>query len=264
MEKEKVISIFFQVAVIAFTLIVAFVTVIVYIRFKRNQDIRQKRSMEKEFAEQLKQSRIEVQEQTFGQIGKELHDNVSQLLSTSRMLLGLTERSLVNPPDTLLSANATLGQAISELRSLSRSMDKDWLEQFSFADNLQTEITRINAGGLVKADCSLQGIPLLASGEQIILFRIVQEAIQNALKHGRPASISIQSRVTEAGHLITVTDDGAGSSTVPPDAAYPGAGMGITNMKLRTATLGGRISWHPGTGSGTIVSIHLPHQTPPI
>ena len=102
--------------------------------------------MKAKYEQELLQSKLETQEQTFQQIGKELHDNVGQLLSTSRMLLGLTERSLPNPPDTLLTANATLGEAISELRSLSKSLDKEWLEQFSFTDNLQTEISRINAG----------------------------------------------------------------------------------------------------------------------
>ncbi|SIN66223.1 sensor histidine kinase [Chitinophaga niabensis] len=253
MEKEKVISIFFQVAVIAFTLIVAFVTAIVYMRFKRNQDIRQKHSMEKEFAEQLKQSRIEVQEQTFGQIGKELHDNVGQLLSTSRMLLGLTERSLPHPPDTLITANTTLGEAINELRSLSRSMDKDWLEQFNFSENLHTEILRINAGNKVQASCHLQGMPNLASGEQIILFRIVQEAIQNALRHGNPTIISIKVEEEENGCCIMVEDNGSGFAM-----PHHKEGMGMNNMKQRTAILGGHITWRAAPGAGVAVFIHLP------
>ncbi|HRN48387.1 MAG TPA: histidine kinase, partial [Niabella sp.] len=55
--------------------------------------LQEKRKLEEEFNKQLLQSQMEVQENTFLHIGRELHDNVGQLLSTSRMLIGLTERS---------------------------------------------------------------------------------------------------------------------------------------------------------------------------
>jgi len=259
MEKEKVISIIFQVALIAFTLIVAFIAVIIYIRYKRNQDIKQKKLMQKDFTEQLMQSQIEVQEQTFQQIGKELHDNVGQLLSTSRMLLGLTERNLSNPPDTLLTANATLGQAINELRSLSKSLDKEWLEQFSFTDNLQTEINRINAGNGVLAEFMTADALPLASDEQIILFRIVQEAIQNAVKHGHPGNMRVEIKQEENKFCITISDDGTGFATDENSA-----GMGMTNMKHRTNLLGGTITWNSIPQQGTTVCIFLPIKKEPI
>lgn len=253
METEKVISLFFQVVLIALALIISFIVVIIYIRSKRNQDIQQNKLMQKDFTEQLMQSQIEVQEQTFQQIGKELHDNVGQLLSTSRMLLGLTERNLSNPPDTLLTANATLGQAINELRSLSKSLDKEWLEQFSFTDNLKTEISRINAGNGVLAEfVPVDSLPL-ASGEQIILFRIVQEAIQNAIKHGQPKNILIQIKQEENTFCITISDDGTGFT--PGETAR---GMGLANMKQRTSLLGGNITWNSIPGQGTTVCIYLP------
>lgn len=208
--------------------------------------------MEKEFHLQLTQSRIEVQELTYQHIGKELHDNVGQLLSTSRMLLGLTERSLPAIPDTLLTANETLARAINELRSLSRSLDKEWLEQFSFADNLEMEIDRINAGGYIAADYH-QEIPLfLRADEQIILFRIVQEAIQNAIRHGLPHHIFISVSISGNDYLIAIKDDGHGN--LPEQ----NTGMGMLNMKHRTNLLGGEIHWHPTPGKGTTVVITLP------
>jgi signal transduction histidine kinase len=239
------------------TLLVAafMVSFVIKHRKKRNEFIREKLKMETEFEKQLLQSRIEMQEYTYSALSKELHDNVGQLLSTSRMLLGLTERTLPNPPDTLLTANATLGEAISELRSLSKSLDKEWLEQFSFTDNLQTEISRINAGNGVLAEfISSDHLPL-ASGEQIILFRIVQEAIQNAIKHGHPKNMRVEIKQEENNFCITISDDGTGFTN-----NEKAAGMGMTNMKHRTNLLGGTISWNSIPEQGTTVYIFLPNK----
>jgi signal transduction histidine kinase len=255
MEKEEVISIFLQVTIIAFILIIAFIVLIIFIRFKRNTDIRQKETMQSDFATQLLQSQIEVQEQTFQQIGKELHDNVGQLLSTSRMLIGLAERSLDNPPDTLLIANVTLGQAITELRSLSKSLDKEWLEQFNFNENLQTEIERINASEKVKASYHQEQEILLKPDEQTILFRIVQEAIQNAIKHANPTHIGITTEKEENKLHIRITDDGTGF-----EINAKGNGLGLNNMKHRTTLLGGTIVWEAVPEKGTTVVINLPFK----
>lgn len=225
----------------------------IYFKRKKESITKEHLKMKEQFQNQLLQSRIEVQEQTFQQIGKELHDNVGQLLSTSRMLIGLTERELQTPPDTLLTANATLGQAINEIRSLAKSLDKEWLERFSFAENIQTMIERINAGKNVAVEY-VQTVDLpLRNDEQIILFRIVQEAIQNAIKHASPGHMRIAVEQEEKNYLITVSDDGKGF-----DVQAVIQNMGLTNMQQRTKLLMGSIHYNSVVGKGTTVSIRLP------
>ena len=119
---------------------------------KKKQLVDINNHMQQEFQQQLLQSQVEVQEHTFEQIGKELHDNVGQLLGSTRMLLGITERSLQQVPPTLSSANETLSKAIQEIRTLSKILNKEWLEQFSFQENLQAEIQRINSSGKSQFD----------------------------------------------------------------------------------------------------------------
>jgi signal transduction histidine kinase len=236
-------------------LMLSLVVIFVMVNYKKKQQVHlhEKLLMKEEFEKQFLKSQFEVQEQTFQQIGKELHDNVGQLLSTSRMLIGLTERELQNPPDTLLTANATLGQAINEIRSLAKSLDKEWLERFSFAENIQTMIERINAGRKVEVEY-LQTVELpLRSDEQIILFRIVQEAIQNAIKHADPAHMRIAVEQEEKNYLITVSDDGKGF-----DAGTVTQSMGLANMQHRTQLLLGTIHFNSVPGMGTTVSIRLP------
>ncbi len=176
-----------------FLLLITLFIVVLLMAYKRRdyKHLKEKRLLEEDFNSQLLRSQIEVQEQTFSQIGKELHDNVGQLLSTSRMLIGLAERSLPKPPDTLLTANATLGKAINELRSLSKSLDKDWLSQFNLLENLKAEVIRVNTGSAISAHLHIHAEPALPSTKQIILFRIIQEAVQNALKHSHCKVVDI-------------------------------------------------------------------------
>lgn len=244
---------------ILFFLMTAFcITYIIIYRRKRKEHQEEIDVSRKDFQQQLKQSQIEVQEHTYNVLSKELHDNIGQLLSTSRMLLGLTERTLADPPETLLTANTTLGQAISELRTLSRSLDKEWLSQFSFSDNLATEIARINnTGSLISAVFRYDDHLTLQSDEQIILFRIVQEGIQNSIKHAHPSMIEVL--VTGEGQhiIIIIGDNGTGFN---PATAV--SGMGLLNMKHRTTLLGGTINWNSTPGKGTTVHISLPLKYP--
>ena len=254
MDQHQVVKIVFEVSIIAALLLVLFIILIIYFRYKRNEDLRDKKRMTAEFEKQLLQSQIEVQEATFSSLAQDLHDNVGQLLSSAKMLLGITQRKMETVPDTLIIADETLGKAISEIRSLSKTLNKEWLEQFNFIENLNTEVNRINAANNLQIHFSYPDILIMKPGEQIILFRIVQEAIQNAIKHADPKNIYIN---ITSGELLTVmiTNDGGGfNHQSSPE------GMGILNMKHRTQLLGGTIEWKTLDKEGVTVVIKLPFK----
>ena len=238
--------------------IVAIFVILYFLYFQRRkkQLVDINNHMQQEFQQQLLQSQVEVQEHTFEQIGKELHDNVGQLLGSTRMLLGITERSLQQVPATLSSANETLSKAIQEIRTLSKILNKEWLEQFSFQENLQAEIQRINSSGRVSLLYSDGHGPIPLSAElQIILFRIVQEAIQNAIRHAGATEISISVHVEKPFIQLGIEDNGSGMNLDETSRN----GVGVLNMKHRTHLLGGTILWQPRkSGSGTSVKIDIP------
>lgn len=239
-----------------FLLLITLFIVVLLMAYKRRdyKHLKEKRLLEEDFNNQLLHSQIEVQEQTFSQIGKELHDNVGQLLSTSRMLIGLAERDLKTPPDTLITANATLGKAINEIRSLSKSLDKEWLSQFNLIENLKTEVIRVNGSGVINATLHIRYEPSLPSSKQIILFRIIQEAIQNAIKHSSCNSLNISIIKNKEDIVIKISDDGSG---MKPDMVREG--MGLANMLYRAKLLGGHIIYK-SSDKGTRVIIFIPDK----
>lgn len=207
--------------------------------------------MKKTFEDALLRSQIEVQEATFSALGQELHDNIGQLLSSTKMLLAITQRNMTSKPETLTIAEETLGKAINELRSLSKSLDKEWLEQFDLIDNLTTEIKRINAGLILEIHFSHHGKLPLKAEEQIILFRIIQEALQNAIKHSEAKNIRIEVETQVENITVNITDDGKGFELISND------GLGMHNMKHRTKLLGGNITWNTSI-NGSSITIQLP------
>jgi signal transduction histidine kinase len=229
-----------------------FLFLIVYYKGKKRKVQLEKEQMQQSFSQQLLQSQIETQEETMSILGKELHDNVGQLLSSTKMLIGITERSLDNPPATLLTANETLSKAIHELRSLSKSLNKEWLEQFNFIENIKAEATRINSSGMVTLQFTHPTALPLKADEQLILFRIVQEAIQNALKHAKASHISID--ITEQHQVLhlNIADNGQGFTMEQPKQ-----GLGIINIRHRTSLLGGTANW-TSNSKGTTIAIQLP------
>lgn len=218
--------------------------------------LREKQHLQSSFQSEILKTQLETQEETFFQIGEEIHDNIGQLLSSTKMLMGLTERSLAAIPDPFKTAQETLGKAIVELRALSKSLNKEWLHQFNLVQNLETEIERINTAHIIQIQLysSVKLLPL-APESQVMLFRIIQEAIHNSLKHANAKTIRITIDVNDL-IMVSIADDGSGF--VSGESAY--RGVGIINMKHRTLLLGGNIQWQQRDGGGTEVRIFLPIQ----
>lgn len=210
--------------------------------------------MQKEFENQLMQAKVEVQEQTFGELGRELHDNVGQLLSSAKLLLGMTQRKLTNPPETLITAQDTLGQALQSLRSLSKSLNTEWLSQFNLIENLHAEAERINAARQLQLHVNSDAYELaMQTDQQLMLFRIVQEAVNNSMKHAQAQNIHISISAAKNKLKINVADDGQGFDM----HARPN-GVGMMNMRHRVKLLNGRVEWQSAIGSGTNIEITLP------
>lgn len=252
-ETTKIIVTSIGILVTAFLLlggiIVAFV---VDFRKKQVRNIRETLRMQQAFQQQLLQSQIETQEATFDALGKELHDNVCQLLNSARMLIGVSQRTAPAESNTLELAGNTISTAINEIRGLAKTLNKEWLQQFNLYENLAMEIKRINAGGNLEVRLQHDAVIPFDADKQLLLFRIVQEAVQNAVKHAAARHIDIAMHCSGEQLEVQVADDGGGITD-----AQNQKGLGMMNMQQRVQLLGGQIEWR-GNDKGTTVFIHLP------
>ena len=199
-----------------------------------------------ELERQYLQSRVEVQEATLTTVGKELHDNIGQLLSSAKMLLGVAQRSSGNVEQVVKKVDEILNQIIENIRDLSKSLDGDYLKRFNLIENVAIEANRNNEinPNLRIHFSSVEHLPLEPE-DQIVLFRIIQEGISNAIKHANAANIFISISQPDKELYITITDDGQGF-----DINTVTKGIGLTSMIIRATSLSGTIQWnqlYPGT-----------------
>src|SRR5688500_1706665 len=108
-----------------FSVFVIFIILFI-IRYQRRyyRFLREKHQLEGKLLQEIRQIRLETQEETFYQIGEEIHDNIGQLLTSTKLLLSISERALPGIPDPFYTAQETLSKAIQELRALSKSLNK--------------------------------------------------------------------------------------------------------------------------------------------
>lgn len=240
-----------------FSVLVFFIILFIVLYQRRYyRFLREKEKLHNNFQSEILKTQLETQEETFYQIGEEIHDNIGQLLSSTKLLLGITERSLPSIPDPFKTAQEILGKAILEIRALSKSLNKEWLHQFNLIQNLETEFERINNANVIRIQLhtSIKTLPLSPEA-QVMLFRIIQEAVHNSIKHSKAKMITTHITLNDS-IFISIIDDGSGFELTENEYH----GVGIINMKHRTKLLGGNIYWKSRQEGGTEVQINLPRQ----
>ncbi|MHC4599166.1 MAG: FHA domain-containing protein [Planctomycetota bacterium] len=213
-------------------------------------------AVEKREAEGAILEAIEKEQQ---RLGRDLHDVLIQHLSGVVYISEVLERQLRTRelPEEKHASEITglLRQAVDQARRLVEGLHPAELEKEGLASVLR-DLCR-NAEGTYGIPCrfrsadgegapSLDGLPLDA---QTHLYRIAQEAVTNAVRHGKPSQIEIGLETEGADLALRVTDDGAGI----PDPAGEPAGMGLRSMKYRAKMIGASLTLRRGEEGGTIV-----------
>ncbi len=213
-------------------------------------------------------AQLETQNQTLQQVAGDLHDHVGQMLAVVWLHLNRLHKDLEHSPHKasvteLLSHTATL---VTDVRSLSKSLSTDTVTRFGLRACLDLELDRINrAQSLSQAVMTVLG-DAYSMGHQteIILLRMVQEALNNALKHAPGTAITLTLDYKEDRLMVTVTDQGPGFSMDAVEArALAGAGQGLYNLRRRANLLGGTCTWQSvSPEQGTSVVMVIPRINP--
>ncbi len=218
------------------------------------EDITDRRRMEREI--------LEISDREQGRIGQDLHDGLCQKLvsiafDNNSLEQKLTERTLPEAANARQIAEL-LDEAITEARAMAHGLFPVQLE----ADGLDIALQQLAEGANARAGvtCRLEcPRPALVRQNAVAthLYRIAQEAVNNAIKHAQAGSILIELKGDEERVELRVTDDGVG---MPGSPAARG-GLGLHIMDYRARTIGGTLDITRATSGGTSVSCSAPQQT---
>ena len=201
---------------------------------------------------------MEGQDKERQRVARDLHDRVGSLLSGVKMRFSLLEDQLskvvANGPEQFKKTTDLLDTAVGEVRRISHDLLSGNLAAFGLKAALTDLGDAVHVPGTMEVELSLFGLEQRMDAKvEVAAYRIVQEAVSNALKHAQATALSIQ--VTRmADHLnIIVEDNGRGF-----DPAKTVQGMGTANLHARAAELGGNVNIDPRPGRGTSVSVDIP------
>ncbi|GEM_PF-6599451 len=212
--------------------------------------------------EQLQRELLIISEREKQMISQELHDGLCQSLAGTAMLQSLLHKRLAAMDDRREEAQSArqiakmLGNNVDEARNLAHGLHPVGPEPMGLIDALQ-QLAR-TVGNLFHIRCVfLCPKPILIHDETASthLFRIVQEAINNARKHGAAASVIIRFHSTHAGVLLSIRDNGCGLPEVIPQS-----GLGMRIMKHRAREIGARLVIRRAGKRGTEVRCLLPRN----
>jgi two-component system, NarL family, sensor kinase len=252
-ESSKII-IAIVVATIMFFLLGIFVMTFFLLYKKRQQKyLKEKQLIQSKFKQQLLQTQIEIQEQTLKTISQEIHDNIGQVLSLAKLNLGTLQ---YGEDEKLNDTKNLVSKAINDLRDLSRSLHGDKIAELGLQQSVASELKILQNTGQYNTALQITGEPYKQEPQkEMVLFRIMQEAIHNAVKHARAKNITVQLNYQAAAFVLIVTDDGIGFNAADLQAAQ--TGIGLKSMQNRAALIGGQFTITAANGNGTTIKIEL-------
>ncbi len=229
------------------------------IYYRRVAVFKRERQMQQQFSRQL----IDSQESERRRIAGELHDSLGQelLVIKNRALMGLqlTGRSpdVKEHFDEISSAASAV---LKEVRLISQNLRPYQLDRLGLTAALESMMEKIAESAPMQFTFSLGNLDDVVPREsEIIVYRIVQEGVNNILKHSEARHATVAARRTDKQLCIMFEDDGRGFSTEILDSLEaPLEGSGLRGMRERVKMIGGMMSIRSAPGSGTSLTVTIP------
>ncbi|MEA5257397.1 ATP-binding protein [Arcicella aquatica] len=247
---------------IIFIGLTSFIVAFIILFQKRQAKHREeKQALKIAYEQEILTSQLEVQNQTLQELSQELHDNIGQLLSVARINLNVMEEEMPDNDGYIKQTNEIINQSINDLRALTKSLDGDFVQQFGLEESLSLEMARIRKTKRFVTEINTVGEQYsLGYEREIVLFRVSQEILNNALKHSKAKNLSILLSYLPDSFELCIKDDGQGFDIeVIQQKEISQSGAGLRNIQRRVKLIGGTCSITSEVGIQTQIKITLSH-----
>jgi signal transduction histidine kinase len=213
--------------------------------------------MKAAFEKELLEAQLDMQEQTMKHIAQEIHDNIGGTLTLAKLNLNTIRSEQTNSSQEKIgNAKELVTKAISDLRTLSKTLHGEAVLSAGIARAIEMELKLVDKASVFETSLFVSGTPSpIDQQKELILFRTVQEALNNAIKHSGATQIHVHLDYRNETLLISIQDNGNGLDLAAIEKD-PEKGSGLRNMKNRTNMIGGE--FFIDGNSGTKIQISLP------
>ena len=242
-------------AFFVFLLLLFFFIITIAIRYRKRK--KENLEMALQFQQELLTAKMEIQEHTLTTISEEIHDNIGQVLSLAKLNLNTF------PPNDdpvaqvkLADTRQLVSKAITDLRDLSRSLHGDKIADEGLQEAISNELRLLQNTKQYITSLVISGQPYkLETQNQVILFRITQEALHNIVKHAKAKKITVNLSYDPGAFTLSVADDGIGFDQ--EGLLSRDSGIGLKSIRNRAGMIGGEVSINSVKDRGTVITVHL-------
>ena len=231
--------------------------------FYRKKQVEQRAKLDAEIASQKDirtKAIIDAEEKERRRIAQDLHDGVGQLLSAAKLNLSNLESKIIVQTDeqklALQNAVSLVDDSVKEVRAVSHNMMPNTLIKLGLASAVREFITKLGNAPTLKVDLEIVGLDnRLDNQVETVLYRVIQEVVNNIIKHAQASQISMQLIRHETELNVMIEDNGIGFDTNDLDNFE---GIGLKGIQTRIAFLNGTVYFDSTLGRGTTIIIDIP------
>lgn len=255
MGKSEIIA---TLTVLSLIILIFIIGVLLFVSLYRKRKIiyeKEKAETEKQHQLDLLNTEVQSQRQTMQHIGQEIHDSVAQKLTLASIYIQRMqfENKAPDAKEGLDSISKIINDSLVELKQLSQNLIDSRIQNASLSELVNMECAQVNATGICKAGYEGEENPPISIAVKSSLLRIIQEFIQNSIKHAACKQIRIHLQQFADKLELQLTDDGKGF-----DIATVRKGAGLDNIRRRIQALGGTYNFDSSVATGTKLYVVIP------
>lgn len=209
---------------------------------------------QKRYERKLTKQIIQAQERERERIGYELHDNINQILTSVKLYLEMAIHQPEVKKDLLPKAMQFVTNCISEIRNISRTLSAPTLGTQSLIDSIKALVETVESSSRMAVSFTYVDYHYhLAKDQNLAIYRILQEVLNNIVKHAEAKRVDINLSQTEVITELTISDNGKGF-----DTSVKSDGIGLNNIQSRIKVFGGDMFIDSKAGHGCRITVKLP------
>jgi signal transduction histidine kinase len=204
---------------------------------------------------------IEQHEEERRRLSRELHDETAQVFSAVKMELGVLREAVPTSQTARLDQVLELiDTGIRSIRSVTNDLRPSLLDDLGLLPALRSLVGDFSERSGIRAGLAVPtSLPPLSGEAELALFRALQEALSNVLRHANARTVDVGISIDEAGVLLRVSDDGKGlPAGVAPETLELQGHMGLAGMRERITALGGTVRLRARAGTGALLEVLVP------
>jgi signal transduction histidine kinase len=201
---------------------------------------------------------IDAQEKERARLGRELHDDITQRLARLAIDVGRCEHGDAQCPraETARDVRDGLVRLSKDVHALAYRLHPALLEDLGLAEALKAECERVSQSESIPVAVDLRAIPeTVPCDTAVCIFRIAQEALQNAVRHAKARQVTVLLRSADRGLQLAVQDDGCGFD---PKLQRDRPSLGLSSMLERAHLQEGHLDIESSPGHGTSIVVWVP------